>query len=103
MKKITAFLTCVALAITMFAWSEQAHSNLTRSSESEKIYITPGQLHFDNNNIYVLHNNDWLQVNALYSDGKDLFIERKQPSPETWYCSVCRTYHSGDQKCPQER
>ena len=103
MKKITAFLTCIALMITMFAWSEQEHSNATRSTKSEKIYITPDQLQFYNNNMYVFQNDDWLQVYALYSDGKELFIECKQPSPETWYCSECRTYHNRDQECPQKR
>src|SRR5438105_1813638 len=100
MKKITAFLICMALTITMFAWSEQDYSNSTSSTESEKIYITSDHLQFDNNDMYVLHNDAWVQVFAVYSDKKGLFIECKQASPETWYCDVCRTYHNRDQKCP---
>lgn len=102
MKKITAFLTCAALSITMFAWSTQEYSNPTHSTEPEKIYITADHLHFHNNDIFVLHNDAWIQFSAVNSDEKGLFIVSKQRSPDTWYCSVCRTYHNADDKCPQK-
>ncbi len=103
MKKITAFLVCMALTTTIFARSEIEDVNLTDSAEPEKIYVSSDLLQFHDNGIYVLHNDQWLQVPAIYSDKKGLFVECKQASPDTWYCSECRTYHNRDQKCPQAK
>lgn len=101
MKKITAFLICLALTVTMFAWSEEEYSDQAHSTQHERIYITPNHLQFNNSDMYVFHNDAWIQVFAVYSDNEGLFVECKQASPETWYCIDCRTYHNRDQKCPQ--
>lgn len=104
MKKITAFLICMALTVTMFAWSEQDDANSTRSTEPERIHITPDRLQFYNNDMYVLHNDDWQQVFAVYSEREGLFAECKQPNPDMWYCPDCRKYHSKDLKeCPEKK
>jgi len=96
MNKIIALLTSIILTATIFA----QHVDPFHSSKNEKISITLDQLQFHNNNIYAFYHGDWHQVYALYSDGENLLIDDKQPSPETWYCNVCRTYHNADQKCP---
>lgn len=101
MNKIIAFLASIILTATVFARHE--HPDSFRSTRDEKICIAIDQLQFHNNNIYAFYHGDWHQIYALYSDGQHLFVDSKQPSPETWYCSDCRTYHNADQKCPQTK
>jgi hypothetical protein len=99
MNKIFMFLTFAILNMGVFVQAE--HPDSGQLIEGERIYITLDQLQFHDNNMYVLRHGDWCPVYALYSDGRNLYIESKQASPETWYCSDCRTYHNVDQKCPQ--
>lgn len=98
MNKIITLLLLLSLTTTAFAQHE--YSDSFYSSKNEKICITVDQLRFHNNNIYAFYHDDWHQIYALYSDGCNLLVDDKQPSPETWYCNVCRTYHNADQKCP---
>lgn len=100
-KTIVSFLTCMMFALSAFAYcgSEKSAEKMT---SLEKNYISIKQLHVSDEAMFVFLNNQWQQVDAVFSDNQGLFIAR-QPSPETWYCKTCRTYHAADQECPQEQ
>jgi hypothetical protein len=103
MKKITAFFIALTLPIAMHASSEQGDSNQIDSAKLEKIYISSNHLLFDNTDMYAYLNDNWVQVNAVYSDDEGLFVECKQPNPTCWYCPDCRTYHSDSMPCPYKK
>lgn len=103
MKKTIVSLICAALTIATSSWSDQDDRSPTHSEKQEKVYISPDHLQFNNHQMHVFHDDNWIQVHAIYSDSNGLFIDRKQASPETWYCNNCRTYHNADQKCPYEQ
>lgn len=93
MKKIIAVMIALSFQILAFA-------DCGGAKNSEKTYVSMQNLHFTDDGMFVLLDDVWQQISALYSD-EDGFYIAGQPNPEVWYCSKCRTYHSCQENCPR--
>jgi len=48
------------------------------------MYIDPNNIRFDQKDIFVYLNQNWIKTNAIYSDENGLFIPVND-----WICGVC--------------
>jgi hypothetical protein len=101
MKKIIAFLFCGVMTLMTFGWAGAENSGTVNPASSEKLYISPENLHFYDQSMFVFTGEAWQQISAVYSDAGGLFVQRI-PDSDTWYCRKCKAYHSYDKGCPEE-
>jgi hypothetical protein len=81
------FLSAIGTSIA--SHSHQESMNL-QDDGNEKIYIDPINIHFDQKQMYVYLNQNWVNTNAIYTDGGGFYIREPKGG---WNCSYCGNYN----------
>ncbi len=84
--KFSFFFLFIAICCAVNANEKTIH---TLASNITKTYIDPNNIQFDNNNIYVCVNQNWVQTNAVCKDEQGLYIIDEQGA---WKCSYCKQW-----------
>ncbi|MES2273361.1 MAG: hypothetical protein V4487_04145 [Chlamydiota bacterium] len=98
--KIALFLGVAGMMLPMVS-----HGQSVDKSEPQKVYIKPAQLLFEDREIFVYVEEQWVLVNAVHSDALGLFVTPLIANyPWTrWLCPECGYNNNGaDKTCQKE-
>lgn len=84
------------LGIANISQAYECHSQISHQAKMEpktdnKTYIDSNKIMFENKEIYVCLNQNWLKTDAVYSDTNGYYIVNDKGG---WTCSVCGFYNT---------
>ena len=75
-----------------------------QQSKQEKRYIDPNNIHFEQKEMYVQLDQNWVVANAVYTDTNGFYILETKGG---WNCGNCGKYNEGNnwtcEKCGKRR
>jgi rubrerythrin len=84
------FIAVMGSSVSAFCHSEPVHS---KEAKLEKMYVDLSNIHFDQKDMYVYLNEEWVGTNAIYSDAEGFYIIETQGG---WTCGSCGYYNEGN-------
>lgn len=87
MRSISFFLFIMICSIS---YANKNESIDVKTQKITKLYIDPNSIQFDEKNIYVCINQNWVQVSAIFTDELGFFIVNEQ---QPWTCPRCDFYN----------
>jgi len=84
-------LSIIFLMMATVSQAHEGHSKVESTTEETKTYIDPTNIQFNNKQIYVRLNQDWVQTNAVFSDATGLYIVSNKGG---WTCGYCAYYNT---------